>query len=538
MTHALLIALALAAAPSPPAESAVRAQARAVEATTWVPTTKEEKAAAAAALFHAWSLDPVRFVREVLKVEPQKWQEQVLLALLNEPRIAMAACKGPGKSACMAWIGWWILACHPGAQGNCLSITGKNLKDGLWKELAFWLQNAPMLQQMFVQNSDAIRSRQTPDTWFLTARSFPQVADAEAQANTLAGLHAPFVFYLLDEVGDYPVGVISAAKGIEATVGQRTWIVCAGNPTTVDGALYHVCHVDPGWWVKHISGDPLDPNRSPFINMKWAEAEIKLLGRNNPWVMVNILGLFPPAGSNQLIGVNDVTVAMQNDVPALAVRGEAVIWGLDPARSERSGADEAALARRQGVIARPFHTWRGMNGTQLGDAVAKLILNEMAKPDGEVPDAIFVDVGGVGASAFDRLVHLGWDEIVIPIDFGQSADQDEKFANKRTEMWDNMATWIQTMGACLPTDAVLRVELPSPRYWFRVINKMTKFILESKDEMKDRGARSPNRGDALALTFAAPVQPKGRWAKTQEERSGRPSSASSDYDPLERAEAA
>jgi hypothetical protein len=99
---------------------------------------------------------------------------------------------------------------------------------------------------------------------------------------------------------------------------------------------------------------------------------------------------------------------------------------------------------------------------------------------------------------------------VHPVDFGGGAMESAKYHNKRTEMWVAMADWVRGMPSCLPNDPVLRGELTSPRYHFRVINKHTKFILESKDEMKKRGVRSPNRADALALTFAAPVNPRGK----------------------------
>jgi hypothetical protein len=265
--------------------------------------------------------------------------------------------------------------------------------------------------------------------------------------------------------------------------------------------------------------------------MDWARGEIEKYGRDNPYVMVNILGLFPPAGSDQLIPINDVTAAEGRDLPGLAYLSDARVWGLDPARSSRAGADEAALARRQGVLARRFLTWRGKDGTELGDAIG-FLLHE-AEKDGEFPDAVFVDVGGVGASAYDRLVQLGWGDIVHPVDFG-GAPVDPKHLNKRTEMWAQMADWLHRMPAMLPRDPVLQSELPAPRFWFRTVNKRTCFVLESKEDMKARGVPSPNRADALALTFAAPVAPKHREAR-EAASSARSVKCKTEYDPLEAA---
>ena len=82
-------------------------------------------------LVKRWRDDPVFFVTDELKAEPDAWQVDVL-RLLPDPavkRIAMKACVGPGKSATMAWIGWYFLATqgdegqHP--KGAAVSITAE-----------------------------------------------------------------------------------------------------------------------------------------------------------------------------------------------------------------------------------------------------------------------------------------------------------------------------------------------------------------------------------------------------------------------------
>lgn len=481
-----------------------------------------------------WRNEPQTFFRQVLKFEPDEWQDDGAKGLLDpeRPITAFVACKGPGKTRILGGTGWWRLLCFPDAQGGALSITQDNLRDNLWKELAYLRQGNPILEAAFEQTAERIVSRERPETWFLSARSFAKSADANEQANSLAGLHGPYPFWLVDEAGDMAPGVVGGAKGILAVEGQRGLIVVAGNPTSRDGALYYLASVDRQTRVIHITGDPDDPKRSPRISREWAESEIAALGRDNPWVMVNILGQFPPVGANQLIGPDIVVAAQQRDVPYLSYMSDAIVWGLDPARSDESGQDEAAMARRQGVLARKFHAWRGMSGTDLGDAVAFLMRQAQDKGEfGGFPDKVFVDVAGVGASAYDRLVHLGWDDVVSPVDFGGRAGDSAKYHNKRAEMWVSMRDWLKDRPACLPNDAVLRAELQAPRFEFRVVNKKTAFILESKDDMKKRGVRSPNRADALALTFAAPVNPRGAHDRIKHSRQ---EVCETSYDPFAR----
>ena len=86
------------------------------------------------------------------------------------------------------------------------------------------------------------------------------------------------------------------------------------------------------------------------------------------------------------------------------------------------------------------------------------------------------------------------------INFGSSPDKPE-YLNKRAEMWAEMKTWIKQGGFVEP-DPVIREQLSGPEY---TINAKGKLQLESKDDMRRRGLSSPDRADALALTFAAPV---------------------------------
>lgn len=472
-----------------------------------------------------WRADPVAFVREQFAAEPDEWQKDVLASVALDPKVAMSACKGPGKSCVLAWIVWWFLVCHYDAQVVCVSITRDNLRDNLWKEIATWGSKSALVVSMFNIGKERIENKTRPVQWWVSARGFAQDADQTQQANTLAGLHNPDVMIVLDELGDYPVGVLAAAEAIFATKGQNARLVCAGNPTSTKHALHTVVSNPTGWKLITITGDPDDPKRSPRISLDWAKAEIAKHGRDNPWIMVNILGEFPPGGSMQLIPSNLVTAAMRRDVPARAYMGDARIWGIDPARF---GDDEIVLMRRQGILARRAITWRNKNGTQLGDAIAHEIHEHTKR--GEKPDAIFIDVGSVGSSAYDRLCVLGFEHLVQPVDFGGGADRPDIYANKRAEMWILMKDWLTKVKACLPNDPILAAELQGPEYDFRVVHKQTVYILEAKADMKTRGVQSPNRADALCLTFAAPVEPH---SQEERERANPKARAKMDYDPLE-----
>jgi phage terminase large subunit len=134
-----------------------------------------------------WAKSSLAFVRENFGVEPDAWQKDVLAAW-DDPgknRIAMQACAGPGKTAVEAWCAWHFLSTH-GVEGRhpnayAISITGDNLRDNFWKEMAVWRAKSPFLAHQFEHTGSSIFHRAHPQTWWLRARAFRQTADADAK---------------------------------------------------------------------------------------------------------------------------------------------------------------------------------------------------------------------------------------------------------------------------------------------------------------------------------------------------------------------
>jgi phage terminase large subunit len=449
-----------------------------------------------------WTDDPVAFVRECLCAEPDAWQADAMRAVMSNKRVAMTACKGPGKSCLMAWIAWWFICTRIDAQIMILSITSDNLRDNLWKELAKWQAKSEFLTKAFDYGAKRVSNRTSPDTWWMSARAFARDANAEQQANSLAGFHAEHLMVILDEVGDYPHGVVAAADAIFATEAQEARLVVAGNPTSMKGPLYKICTAKAGNWERiRITGDPDDPKRSSRIDIDWARSLINDLGRDNAWVMVNVLGEFPPQGATTLVSVNDVHKAQERSAKFDEYGDDARVWGLDPAYE---GLDASCLARRQGIVCFAFKLWYGLKGPELAAQIIKMILEASSKD--RRPHRIFIDRGGVGASCFDHLQLLGYGGLLVGVDFGGKADGAE-FYDVRSEMWWRMSEWIGRYPANLPSQAGLAEELTEPQMDYDVRGHRTCLKLESKKQMRKRGVKSPNMADALALTFRSPVIP-------------------------------
>lgn len=472
-----------------------------------------------AAMLLRWKKDPVLFVRECLRAEPDLWQIKVLEDVRAGQRIAMKACKGPGKSCLMAWVVWWYLVTRKDSKVVATSITEDNLKDGLWSELKLWQNNSKLLTMIFEWTAQRIVCRERPETWFASARKWAKDADHQQQANTLAGIHAGNVLFVLDEVSEYPDGVVVAAEG-GLTTGPECKIIVAGNPTRMSGPLHRICTKDRALWrVTEITGDPDDPMRAPRIDVEWARTQINTWGRDSNFVRINVLGLFPHAQSDTVIPADSATAAAARVIKDQAIDEFPRILGVDCARF---GDDRSVLFPRQGQVAFAPTIYRELSTMELCGQVVRY-------DSLWAPDAIFVDSVGLGAGVYDRLRELGHDH-VHAVDSG-SKPMHKGYANKRAEIWVDMKKWV-TNGA-IPNDPELIAELTGPTYQFDSSGRMK---IESKEDMKKRGVNSPDKADALALTFAWSIKvdlPRFKTTEfTRRVMALDHSRNKSDYDPL------
>jgi hypothetical protein len=393
----------------------------------------------------------------------------------------MKSCTGAGKSAELAWIGWWRLSCFGGVgehpKGAAISGEGReNLRDNLWSELKTWQLRSPFLTQAFTWNHDRIYANDHSETWFLSARGYPKDADADAIGRSLSGLHSKYPFLLLDEVGDMPVEVGQKAEQIFTGGPEDALIAAAGNPTSTSGLLYHIAITARHLWVViTITADPDDPRRTPRVPIEHAQEQIAMFGRENPWIKATILGEFPEQGFNTLLGVEQVEKAMslhyKEDVYGFAQKR----LGVDVAFQ---GDDRTVLFPRQGLVAFQPVVMRTREPAEIAARV-------MAAKEKWGSENEFVDgTGGYGSGVLSHLRMAGYGP--IDVQFAGKAIS-PRHANKRAEMWWNMADWVKGGGA-LPPVKELIAELTVPTYTM----KNGKFLIEPKELIKKRLKRSPD----------------------------------------------
>jgi hypothetical protein len=205
-----------------------------------------------------------------------------------------------------------------------------------------------------------------------------------------------------------------------------------------------------------------------------------------------------------------------------------LIIGADPARF---GDDAFALAWRRGRKVLKVERRYRLNTIEGANWIKAVI-------DRDKPARVFIDVGNMGAGVIDILRDFGepYSDVVSSINFGGSPQDLPKTnehgelipgpKNRRAEMWSRSRDWLEDEGGSdLPDDDALHADAVGPGFHYDMRQYL---LLESKEDQRKRGLKSPDGWDAVALTFASPVaSPKEddnyedrRWRRGGRSRGG------------------
>lgn len=182
--------------------------------------------------------------------------------------------------------------------------------------------------------------------------------------------------------------------------------------------------------------------------------------------------------------------------------GEKVL-GVDPARF---GDDRTSICLRQGRKVHWIRSYTKKDTMEVAGIVRMAIKEVGAKQ-------CAIDVGGLGAGVYDRLIELVHRSEcdIVQVNSSNSPTDSKKYTNKRAEMWGEINDWLENQPASIPDSDELMADLTQIRYSYDSNNALK---MERKEDMKKRGFRSPDMADSLGLTFAKPIiKPKPQTEK-------------------------
>lgn len=207
--------------------------------------------------------------------------------------------------------------------------------------------------------------------------------------------------------------------------------------------------------------------------------------RVNPQTFAHVwMGEPMDQADNAIVSRQAVLGAMQREVDDEG----AVEVGADIARF---GDDRIVFRKRKGLRSVGTVTYTKLRTTETCDK-----LEAFVEYDKTV--LVKVDDTGVGGGVTDEMIKRGYR--VMPVNFGARANDPDKYPNLISEAWFYVASIMPTIQ--FEMDADLLQEL-STRLW--KMDTKGRRCVESKDDYKRRGYRSPDKADALILCFYSGV---------------------------------
>lgn len=462
-----------------------------------------------------WRSNPLAFVIQACRADkfgyPVDWQASLLNRIHRTHHEAVASGHGVGKSRIEAWVAWWIMICHY-QPGKPLKIpvtgpSGSNLADVLWSELELVRGHLhPWLAEHFVQNNEELYAIESRSSWFMKLRTA-----RKENPDALQGFHGEPVLYIIDEASGVDDAIFKVARG--ALTGDDSYGLMCGNPVRLQGYFHRAFHAKTSaWHATHVSClDQLTTRTQKYfwmdirgklhpvevkgrVTQNYVDDMIGEFGARSPTVKARVLGQFPTTEDDQVVQTEAVNRARNRE----AITGDwPRVWGVDVAWQ---GEDDSALCERHGPCIESMTHWHGNDVTETSDRVISRYND--AKKSGKDPRWICVDMIGVGAGVYSNLRKAKLPAIGVHVGKAAVDDGGTKCHRLRDWLWWQCRLFFKDHGACFNGEGAawdrLCDELTAPNYKYSPEGKVK---VESKDELKKRGEKSPDLADALCLTM-------------------------------------
>lgn len=450
---------------------------------------------------------------------PDEWQKEQLRRIGDEQRkkkfnrvdpvaplrMATASGHGIGKSALTAWITNWIMDTRPFCKGTVTASTSPQLEGKTWSEIAKWRRRS-IASHWFKVSTGRGSMKMTrigyEDSWYCRAETC-----REENSESFAGQHASnsTSFYIFDEASAVPDKIWEVAEG-GLTDGEPMWFTF-GNPTRNSGRFHSCFYGRRNRWITQ----QIDSRTTKMTNKPLIDEWIHDYGIDSDFVKVRVRGMFPSMSVKQFFSTTDLDAAKGRHLHEDQYNFAPVILTCDPAWE---GDDELVIGLRQGLM---FKILKVMEKNDNDVFVAQCLANY---EDQYKADAVFIDAGyGTGIkSAGNAMGRPDWHLVWFA---GESPDKG--YLNLRAYMYGQAKAWFKQGGA-IENDDQLYNEALSIETVPRLDGKVQ---IEGKQSLKKRGLPSPNRLDALIISFAQPV-----IKKVLQYRMSSDNIYQSDYDPL------
>ena len=424
--------------------------------------------------------EPGLFLTRMLGADPHPAHRSIANALSSHSRVSVVGCNGSGKD----WtsgrlILWWLSTRYP-AKVVVLAPSHRQVHDIVWKECRMGYAGAvtPLGGRMLPRDSRL----EYDDQHFA-------IGFAVDDAFNIQGFHSPNLLVILSEAHGIPQDQHDAVRRLNPSA-----ILMTGNALGASGGEFYESHHERAdlWETVTISADDIiDDPRPGMLTREQVAERAEEWGQDSPLYVSAVLAQWPDNADDALVLLADARAAVDRELPPELP----AVLGVDVARY---GSDASVIYMRSGPVARLVHR-------QVGASTMTLVTEVQRAVEEHEPEVVVVDAVGVGAGVVDRLKELDLPCRIVAFQGGASARDKTRFANAIAECWWGMSQAFRREAIDIEDDRRLVAQVTGRRYTERSDRTIA---LESKDDIRKRGGRSPDEADALAMTYYAP---RRRW---------------------------
>jgi len=435
--------------------------------------------------------DPVAWASDVLGKHMWSKQAEIAGSIVDNTHTAVVSCNGAGKSATAGILGaWWVSVHDPYEVALIASApTYPQISRVLFRELKDNHKAAKLNGYPLPGHINQSEEWKLLDEFGTLIGFGRRPADTDI-VSAFQGIHRRYVFVILDEAGGIPTDLYTAAEAVTTSADSR--VLAIGNPDRRGTEFHRIFREDETW--NKISISAYD---SPNFTGEWVPEDVKPLLIQPSWVdrqkiawgedsarfKSKVLGEFPDEDDTAFFSQQAIDKGLDTEVEEDSEAG--IVLGVDLARF---GDDDSVIYLNNNGRLRRYAKWTKATSVESANRVHQAAIETGASQ-------VRVDGAGLGGPVIDQLAVLAQGKYTVISMMGSAASPDRsRYYNARAYNFDSMRE--QMLNGKIdvdPDDKELFDEMMMLRYKFSQLGSIQ---IESKDDMRSRGIKSPDHLDA------------------------------------------
>ena len=441
--------------------------------------------------------DPALWAEEVLGKHMWSKQREIAQSVVENSHTAVVSCNGAGKSGLAGMLGVWWIATHDPYDVAliCSAPTYVQIARVLFREIQ---DNFKLAERHGHTLPGYITQGQE---WKLddgTVIAFGRRPADKDIVSAFQGIHRRYVMVILDEAGGIPEDLYTATEAVTNTEGAK--VLAIGNPDNRGTPFHKIFRDDPTWKKIKISAfdtpnftdekDEVPQELLPLlIQPEWVERQKISWGEESARYRSKILAEFPDEADNTFFSQSNIDKGIDTEIVE-DLQLNAVL-GVDVARF---GEDDSVAYINRGGRLRRLDTWSKATATETATRIHRMAIDHGVSE-------VRIDAAGLGGPVVDIVAALANGKYLVISMLGSAASPDRtRWHNARAANYDVLKEGLSAGSIDLdPDDKQLLEEILMIQYKFTPKGAL---LIESKDDMRSRGVKSPDHLDAAIYACA------------------------------------